>query len=37
MNERELSSSLKGKIAATLIGMACAQGLTDKLTSPLCL
>ncbi|MFC1940472.1 hypothetical protein ACFLXO_07315 [Chloroflexota bacterium] len=26
MNERELGSSLKGKIAATLIGMGCAQG-----------
>ncbi len=26
MTKRELSSSLKGKIAATLIGMACAQG-----------
>lgn len=25
MTERELGSSLKGKIAATLIGMACAQ------------
>jgi len=26
MTQRELGSSLRGKIAATLIGMACAEG-----------
>lgn len=31
MNERELSSSLKGKIAATLVGMACAQGSNGQI------
>ena len=31
MTERELGSSLKGKIAATLIGMACAQGSNGEI------
>ncbi len=31
MNERELGSSLKGKIAVTLIGMACAQGSNGQI------
>lgn len=31
MTEQELGSSLKGKIAATLIGMACAQGSSGQI------
>jgi len=31
MSEQELGSSLKGKIAATLIGMACAQGSNGEI------
>lgn len=31
MNKRELSSNLKGKIAATLVGMACAQGSNGQI------
>jgi hypothetical protein len=31
MNEGELGSSLKGKIAATLIGMTCAQGSNGEI------
>lgn len=31
MPERELSSSLKGKIAATLIGIACAQQFKEQI------
>ena len=31
MNERELGSSLKGKIVVTLIGMACAQGSNGQI------
>jgi hypothetical protein len=31
MTERELGSSLKGKIAATLIGLACAQGSNGEI------
>lgn len=33
MTERELGSSLKGKIAETLVGMACAQGSNGEINS----